>query len=98
MAGLTSAQVCGRAGITYRQLDWWTREGLVAPSGLAPDPADGRSEATPGSGYARVWAPDEVEVIERMARLVNAGLRPATAAVAARGVTEIGPGVHIHVE
>lgn len=63
----------GAAGVTYRRLHLWTTNGyLVADS------------ASPGSGYARLWPVDQVEVAARMVRLTDAGLSVAAAAKVAR--------------
>lgn len=48
--------------LTYRQLDHWTRKGLLRPEG-------GR-----GSGQSREWPHRERKVALLMARLVKAGL------------------------
>lgn len=60
-------------GLTYRQLDYWTRVGYLRPV----DP-------TPGSGGAREWPELEVEVAGVIVRLLRAGLRLDVAARAAR--------------
>ena len=74
------------AGMTYRQLDHWTRRGYLR--------AD---EPTPGSGHRRTWPPREVEVARTMARLVAAGMSPRQASEVARGESRIGPGVYVVV-
>lgn len=55
---------------SYRQLDYWVRCGLVevadaeASNGtIAGRPVE--DVAAPGSGRAKLWHPDEVEVIRR---------------------------------
>lgn len=68
---LRQAEVLERTGITYRQLDYWTRSGWVHPIG-------GR-----GSGHNRAWPLSEVDAIGRMVRLVDAGLLPSRAAMPA---------------
>jgi hypothetical protein len=76
-------------GVTYRQLDYWTRHGL-----LSSDPP------TPGSGTARRWSETEVEVAARLVRLLAAGLSLRVAAGVARagcGVHELAAGVRIEV-
>lgn len=62
-----------QAGMTYRQMDYWVRRGYLHPA-----------ESRPGSGNARVWPPEELEVGRRMAVLVQGGYTPATAARLAR--------------
>lgn len=70
---LTSADVAALARITYRQLDHWTRSGLVLPAG---EPR--------GSGYGRDWSLFELAVVCRMATLVALGVTPRRAAHIAR--------------
>jgi len=60
-------------GISYRQLDYWTRIGLLRPI----DP-------TPGSGVARTWPDAEVVVAHMIRRLLDAGLELRVAARVAR--------------
>ena len=58
MAGVSSArvggfhgpQVCGLVGISYRQLDYWARTGLLQPSVVAAK----------GSGSRRVYSYSDV--------------------------------------
>jgi DNA-binding transcriptional MerR regulator len=50
--GLTSAQMCRAAGVTYRQLDYWCREGLVRPA----------VEAS-GQGSRRRWSRADVGAV-----------------------------------
>lgn len=50
---MRSAAVCDHLGITYRQLDHLTRNGVVDPRHLGPG----------GSGSHRIWPP---EVVARM--------------------------------
>lgn len=68
-AGLPSAEVCRRAGISYRQLDYWGRLGLVT---IPP--------STCGSGCPRRWPPETVERVCAIASLVRVGIRPSRAA------------------
>jgi hypothetical protein len=72
-------------GVTYRQLDYWTRRGYLNPGG------------NPGYGHPRTWPPGELAVAERMARAVRAGLTPYAAHRAARGTTDLGHGVTITI-
>jgi len=62
-----------RAGITYRQLDHWTRTGL-----LRPDPAP------TGSGYPRTYSPTEAETACAIGALVGAGVGVRVAVRVAR--------------
>jgi hypothetical protein len=69
------------AGITYRQLDLWTRRGWVIPS------REGEGE---GPGYRRIWSEPERRIVRVMARLVRAGIGPAAAAGIAREAVKQG--------
>ena len=73
-------------GITYRQLDWWVRLGLLKPLHIG------------GSGINREWTRAELDVARLMGRLVAAGMKPALAERLARERrSEIAPGVWIEV-
>lgn len=73
---LDSVDIAGVAGITYRQLDYWTTSGhLVAHAGR-------------GSGHPRRWTEHERDVAIVMARLVAAGIPLTAAAVYARDVVD----------
>lgn len=69
--GLTGPQITNRAGITYRQLDFWCRAGLVP----------GFPQIV-GSGTPRVFTEEQAEFVEALAILVRAGLPPRLAAEA----------------
>lgn len=56
----TSAEACNAAGISYRQLDYWTRSGYVTPVG---------GNATPGSGARRRWTTQHVAVLAVLAKV-----------------------------
>jgi hypothetical protein len=62
----TSDEVIEIAGITYRQLDYWTRKKWAHP-------ADTRY---PGSGKSRYYSDDETQRLALMALLVDAGILP----------------------
>jgi len=62
-----------RLGLTYRQVDYWTRCGWLRP------------EREPvGSGHQREWSAAELRVAADMGRLVRLGIRPEVAGRAAR--------------
>lgn len=68
-------EILRRTGISYRQLDHWTRQGYLHPETPAK-----------GCGTRREWTNDEIQVAARMAELVRAGLtRKAAADVARKG-------------
>jgi len=52
----SSAEVCDLAGVTYRQLDYWTRIGLVEPSVAVAN----------GSGSRRCWTADDLARVNRV--------------------------------
>lgn len=85
------------AGLTYRQLDYWFRTGLLRASpprdqlGL---PCNGDPN-TPGNGHRRTWTADERRVALITARLKRAGLTLPVAVEVARGRHEIGPGIWV---
>lgn len=78
-------------GITYRQSDFWVRQGYLRPE---------RRKGRAGTGFARRWPSGELAVAARMARLVTAGIAPEAAAKFARESWpegEIAPGVVLTV-
>lgn len=76
------------AGVTARRLDYWTTNGLLHTT---------TGVGNPGSGYTRRWPASEVAVAGRMVRLADAGLTPAAAARAARGL-ELAPGIRVVID
>lgn len=76
-------------GLTYRQLDYWTRCGILHPD-----------VATPGTGQVRRWTDEERAVAVRILALTRAGIELRKAASIARqtpGEVQIGPGITLHV-
>jgi DNA-binding transcriptional MerR regulator len=59
----SSLQVCAVAHVSYRQLDYWTREGLL------PEHAD----PMPGSGRQRRYSRKDMDRVLAIALLVGAG-------------------------
>ena len=82
--GYGTAQDLLRLGMTYRQLDFWCRQGYLR--------AD---EQDPGSGNRRIFDPHEVEVAARMVVYVAAGIPPAVANRAARNGGRLSPTVRL---
>jgi len=82
-----------RAGLSYRQLDYWTRQGWLLPT-----------QEYAGPGFPRAWPRRERSVAVLMARLVDAGVVPAVAARAARrvvqgsGSVDLGNGIELVVK
>lgn len=76
-------------GITYRQLDYWVRQGYIKP----------KPGAT-GTGHTRDFSDHEIAVAARMARLIDRGFTPKAAARIARvtpGYVHLGKGIHLHL-
>lgn len=65
---ITSNDMCKRAGITYRQLDYWLRSGVI-------ECIDGQVE--PGSGRPRRYDADEAFVARACGDLVGLGMQLA---------------------
>ena len=63
-AGFRGPQVCKVVGITYRQLDYWARTGLLRPS-----IADAR-----GSGTQRLYAYRDLLELKVIKQLLDAGI------------------------
>lgn len=62
--GYRAPQVCKIVGITYRQLDYWARTGLLSPS-LRP---------ARGSGSQRLYAFGDIVQLRVIKRLLDAGM------------------------
>ena len=63
---LTSRQVCDEAGISYRQLDYWSRQGVLGD--------DNRDR---GSGNKRRWTRRQAVTLAVVGRFVELGARPS---------------------
>ncbi len=63
-AGYRGPTACGAAGITYRQLDYWARTGLVEPS-IRP---------AHGSGSQRLYSFRDILVLKVVKRLLDTGI------------------------
>lgn len=82
--GYRGATACSAAGITYRQLDYWARTGLVEPS----------IRSAGGSGTQRLYGFRDILVLKIVKRLLDAGvslqnIRTAVDHLRGRGVTEL---------
>lgn len=62
--GYRSPQVQQVTGVTYRQLDYWARTGLVSPS----------IRSASGSGSQRMYAFSDIVVVKVIRRLLDAGV------------------------
>jgi len=82
--GYRGATACTAAGISYRQLDYWARTGLVEPT---------VREAS-GSGSQRLYGFRDILVLKIVKRLLDAGvslqnIRTAVNYLRDRGVAEL---------
>ncbi|CAA9398845.1 MAG: transcriptional regulator, MerR family [uncultured Propionibacteriaceae bacterium] len=82
--GFRGPIACNAAGITYRQLDYWARTGLVQPT----------VRAATGSGTQRLYSFRDILILKVIKRLINAGIslqqiRVAIDHLRARGVDDI---------
>jgi len=82
--GYRGATACAAAGISYRQLDYWARTGLLEPS----------VRTASGSGTARLYGFRDILVLKIVKRLLDAGIslqniRTAVTHLRSRGVTEL---------
>ncbi len=82
--GYRGPTACNAAGITYRQLDYWARTGLVEPS---------VREAS-GSGTQRLYSFRDILVLKVVKKLLDAGvslvnIRTAIGTLRDRGVADL---------
>ena len=82
--GYRGATACSAAGISYRQLDYWARTGLVEPS----------IRTASGSGTQRLYGFRDILVLKIVKRLLDAGvslqnIRTAVDHLRSRGATEL---------
>jgi DNA-binding transcriptional MerR regulator len=83
-AGYRGTTACGAAGITYRQLDYWARTGLVEPS----------VRGATGSGSQRLYSFRDILVLKIVKRLLDTGvslqqIRTAVEHLRERGVDDL---------
>jgi len=82
--GYRGASACAAAGISYRQLDYWARTGLVEPT----------VRGASGSGSARLYGFRDILVLKIVKRLLDTGvslqnIRSAVAHLRERGVDDL---------
>jgi len=82
--GYRGPTACAAAGITYRQLDYWARTGLVEPS----------VRAATGSGSQRLYGFRDILVLKVVKRLLDTGIslqqiRAAVAHLRTQGVGDL---------
>jgi DNA-binding transcriptional MerR regulator len=63
-AGFRGPTACSAAGITYRQLDYWARTGLVEPT----------VRSATGSGTQRLYSFKDILLLKIITRLLDAGV------------------------
>ncbi|KNC18964.1 transcriptional regulator [Arthrobacter sp. RIT-PI-e] len=83
-AGYRGPTACKAAGITYRQLDYWARTGLVEPA----------VRGTSGSGTPRLYGFRDILVLKVVKRLLDTGvslqqIRTAVEHLRERGVEDL---------
>ena len=84
IVGYRGATACVAAGITYRQLDYWARTGLVGPS----------IQGATGSGSQRLYSFRDILVLKIVKRLLDTGvslqnIRSAVEHLRSRGVADL---------
>ena len=82
--GYRGPTACAAAGITYRQLDYWARTGLVEPS-IRP---------AHGSGSQRLYSFRDILVLKVVKRLLDTGvslpnIRTAVTQLRDRGISDL---------
>jgi DNA-binding transcriptional MerR regulator len=82
--GFRGPVACSAAGITYRQLDYWARTGLVVPE----------IRGAAGSGTQRLYSFRDILILKVIKRLIDAGIslqqiRTAIEHLRARGVDDL---------
>jgi DNA-binding transcriptional MerR regulator len=82
--GFRGPVACNAAGITYRQLDYWARTGLVVPE----------VRGASGSGTQRLYSFRDILILKVIKRLIDAGIslqqiRTAIEHLRARGVEDL---------
>jgi DNA-binding transcriptional MerR regulator len=84
LVGFRGPTACQVVGITYRQLDYWARTGLVAPS----------IRSAAGSGSHRLYSFTDLLVLKIVKRLLDAGvslhnIRVAVEHLRRRGIRDL---------
>jgi DNA-binding transcriptional MerR regulator len=82
--GYRGPTACNAAGITYRQLDYWARTGLVEPT----------VRSATGSGTQRLYSFKDIVVLKVVKRLLDTGIslqniRAAVQHLRARGIDDL---------
>lgn len=82
--GYRGPAACRAAGVTYRQLDYWARTGLLQPSVRNPS----------GSGHQRLYSFRDILVLKVIKSLLDTGvslqqIRVAVGTLSERGVSDL---------
>ena len=78
--GYRGVVACQAAGISYRQLDYWARTGLVVPS----------IRSASGSGSARLYSFTDILVLKVIRRFLDAGVSLQNIRIAVQHLTSKG--------
>ena len=85
--GYRGPVACSAAGITYRQLDYWARTGLLQPS----------IRAARGSGSQRLYSFRDILLLKVVKRLLDTGVSLQQIRVAVNALHERGVELHFSV-
>ena len=78
---LSTQQAADQLGVTYRILDYWTRQQVIAPA-VVHFATPGADRDNPGSGSRRWWHPDQLPLLRTLVALNGLGATvPMLAAV-----------------
>ena len=86
-AGYRGPTACNAAGITYRQLDYWARTGLVDPT----------VRGSKGSGTQRLYSFRDILLLKVIKRLLDAGISLQQIRIAVHHLRERGTDDLTHV-
>lgn len=75
----TTQEIVARTGLTFRQVDYWTRQGYLRTVDSQVD----------GTGRPREFQSTELQIALRMRDLVECGFSPSAAHRLARGDREL---------
>lgn len=79
-SGFRGPVACAAAGISYRQLDYWARTGLVTPS----------VRGASGSGSARLYSFRDILALQVVKRLLDSGVSLANIRIAVATLATLG--------
>lgn len=78
MAELSTDLIVRQTGMTFRQIDYWCRQGYLRTENKRT-----------GTGVHRVFSLEEAAVARMMAELVRCGFKPESACKLARGDSDL---------